>query len=192
MKINLLPEKEIIKSLDKKDIAKKFICGILSAIALAALANLYFGIQLKVNQDKLKTLEEKAEDYIMLQKAKKTITEEMDALSKEFFVITGFSQQNFSWYDKLVQLANLLPEEVWFNRIDINAKGNTETLSIQGYLYTLDIKERPISVFNRFVKAIKANQSFYGDFSSFSVGTLKTVKKDNKELLSFNIDFSTE
>lgn len=188
MNINLLPEKEIIKSLDKIDLAKKLLCGVLCSVALVVIVNLYFGFIIGHRQGKLTALEKEYHDYLELKESVKKLNQEIDSLDKMSALLEEFSPQQFYWSAKLLDLSEIIPEEIWLNKLQAEIKEDEEKLSLQGYLLPFRIEERPISVLNRFIKRIKEEDKFFKDFSDIFLVDVKAASLKNKEVLEFNIE----
>ncbi len=187
MAINLLPEKEIIKSLDKKEIIKKFVCGVLCSLAVIVLVNIYLKVSLETKKVSLKKLQSKYKEYLSLREAKNKLEKEITELKRKKVIIKRASPQHRNWTSNLIRLTELMPEEMWLNKLAANTNLNTNTIQIEGFLFTLDIYKRPISILNDFIKSLNNTDVFY----NINVRNIRTVSLKGKEALKFNLSLLT-
>ena len=188
MKINLLPEEEAVKSLDKQEIIKKMVSGALCVIAFVALLNLYFTLSLKIRSAQLRDLEQKYQEYISLEKQARALLKKTNDLERESTILDKFFPQHDFWSENLSELARLTPQEIWINKLTVDTQNKKEVLKIQGTLFTLQTDERLISVLNRFIKALRNDRELFKNFLDIILVDVKTTTTQGKEVLKFNLE----
>jgi len=191
MKIDLSPEV-------KKEppaisgILKRGILGILVSLSAVLAMNFYYDINLKYEENRILQLQEKHQAYLKSETQMQEIKKDVEYLDKKISAFNNLLPRRFYWSEKLLSLARIIPEEIWLRKLSIERKDSREMLKLRGFLFTLRADERPISVLNNFIKALKADKSFFGDFSNMSLVDTRMTSVKNRNVLEFNMELSVK
>ncbi len=184
MKINLLPESEIARALDKNEIIRRSIFGLLSTLAFIAIFFIIFGINMRFKRSKFVTLEGKYKNYVNLKTEVQTLKDNIHALNKEFGLINSSLFKKFFWSEKLLNISKIMPREIWLRTIRID---KNDKVKIQGLLLPSSSEERPISILSRFIRSLKEDKEFFKDFSEIALVDVKSISVKDKDIYEFNI-----
>jgi len=189
MGINLLPESETIKSVSINKIIKRSATAILCSILLVASAAVYLSVKINVTNSEFKKLESKFKDYTELQRAVKGLDQDLTFLNGEATLITEKLSRRLIWSEKLLILAQIMPEAMWLKTITANKQNE---MHLKGLLLPLVAERRPLAILSDFIKQLKEDQGFFMGFSEISLVDVKTIKANEREILEFNILIKAE
>ena len=189
MYINLLPEQEIARVIDKNEIIRRSLYGLASAFAFIALLYIVFAVNMKLKRSKFVTLESKYQNYIDLKNEVQTLKENIYSLNKEFGLINASLFKKFFWSEKLLSISKLMPDDLWLNAIRV---GRGNEIKLQGFLLPGSTEERPIAILSRFMRRLQENKEFFKDFSEISLVDVRSISAKNKEIFEFNIALKTK
>lgn len=184
MYINLLPEQEITRAIDRNEIIRRSLYGLASAFALIALLYIVFAVNMKIKRSRFVNLESKYQNYIDLRNEVQTLKEDIYSLNKGFGLINESLFKKFFWSEKLLNISEIMPDELWLNSIKI---GRGNEIKLQGFLLPVSTEERPIAVLSRFMRRLQENKEFFKDFSEVSLVDVRSVSAKDKEIFEFNI-----
>ena len=184
MKINLLPESETTKVLDKNEIIRRSIFGLLFTLATIAIFFISFGINMRFKRLEFVTLESKYKNYVSLKTEVQTLKEGIHALNKEFGLIDSSLFKKFFWSEKLLSISKIMPKEIWLREIRLDKK---DQVKVQGLLLPSSSEERPISVLSQFIRSLKEDKAFSKDFSEIALVDVKSIFVKDKDIYEFNI-----
>ena len=184
MRIDLLPESEASKNLEKKEIVTKSIYGLVATLLLIGAIATILSIDKGIKRAKFLSLEGKYKHYVSLKKDVQTLKEAIDYLEKEFVLVDSLFKK-FYWSEKLLLLSELMPNEIWLKKLEIDKDGE---IKMRGFLLPPQAEERPISVLSDFIKKLQENNIFFRDFSEISLIDVKSVLAKEKEIFEFNMN----
>lgn len=133
-------------------------------------------------------LEKRYTIYQGLQEEIKGLSANVAYLDRELTLIENFFPKKFYWSEKLLQLSKKVPEEIWFQRLSVSTNKEKELLKINGSVANLNPEEKPLSLLNKFIKALKDDRDFSASFSEIRLVDVKTASLQNKEILEFNLE----
>ena len=188
MAINLLPPEEKVSLVEKKIISRKALCGLLCSLALIVILNMFFGLVLMSKKAAVGALEKRYKIHQGLQEEIKGLNGNVAYFNREFALIENFFPKKFYWSEKLLQLSKKVPEEIWFQRLSISSDKERELLKINGSVANLNPEEKPLSLLNKFIKALKDDQDFSASFLEIRLVDVKSASLQNKEILEFNLE----
>lgn len=187
MKINLLPESEISRALDKNEIIRRSVAGLLFSLAFIALFFIIFGINMRFKRSKFVTLEGKYKKYVTLKAKVKTLKDRIYALNKEFGLINTSLFKKFFWSEKLLSISKIMPREIWLRSLRVDKKGKVK---MKGLLLPSSSEERPISILSQFIRSLKEDREFSKDFSEIALVDVKSISVKDKDIYEFNISLT--
>jgi len=193
MQINLLPEKSKEKksSQQPQDFKKLilsfvFIWIILGGLTLILVLNInHFRGQFAKVQTSWETAKPLIEEKAFLIQHQKELN--------EFLIfIKEHVKKGIPWSEKLTVLSELIPEEVWFNEINLRkeekeGKENAflDVSASVGYLKT---DEEMLDMINNFIERIKKDSFFFEDFQNLSLLEInKAADKEKSMNFTFNL-----
>ncbi len=184
MRIDLLPESEASKKLEQQMIIRKAIYGLIGSLILIGSITIYFAIDMNLKRAKFLKLEGKYQRYVNLKRDVQTLKEDIQYLNKEFELIDSLFKK-FYWSEKLLLLSQLMPQEIWLKKLEIDQEGE---IKMRGFLLPPQAEERPISVLSEFIKRLQENDNFFRDFSEITLIDVKSVTSNEKEVFEFNMN----
>ena len=187
MRIDLSPTKQP-KALKSKFIIKRFIISVFCSILIVFIVNVYFSLTLDLKKAKLSKSKEKYKLYLSLQNDVSDLEKQIDSFNSRRSMYKKMLYKRFLWSEKLVQLAKIIPEEMWLRKLTLETKDENELLRIHGSLFTLNKADKPIWLLNNFIKTIQTNNNFFKDFSDIYLIDTRTISTNNKEVLDFNME----
>jgi Tfp pilus assembly protein PilN len=112
----------------------------------------------------------------------------LDDFNKEYAVysqdeklIKQFIEKRIDWSQKLNRLSLDLPSGIWFTDIS----GNPKELYIRGSVVSVERLE--MSLIKKFIEALKADASFFKDFTSVDLGQLENKTVAGYDITEFNL-----
>ena len=187
IEINLLPEeirrqKKIYFKFDLADIARvKFLAGGIFAGAMALLV-IIPALGANIRKHQILELLEK-EKNIMPQKTNvEAINNEITVLKVKLNALDGITKRRFLWSRKLNELSDLVLPGIWFNRIGAELDNN---LTIEGSVISKN--EEAMASVGKFIKNIKDDKLFFGDFSDIKLESVQRKNIDKRDIVEFKI-----
>jgi len=117
--------------------------------------------------------------------------EELDKLNGELNLFDGYLKREIIWSEKLSQLCNLIPQEIWLTQLSFEKKGmgvsDLYSLSLKGSLIPQE-KTSPIGTLSKFINQLKEDEAFSGDFQNLILSDSRTETKHNVEIMTFTIE----
>jgi Tfp pilus assembly protein PilN len=138
---------------------------------------------------------------------------DLDLINKKIVAIDGLMVKRFSWARKLNALSDSITPGIWLTEISydeiegnklvlVSAKpSNDKTkrnssrsvtekvilryLVISGYASSMG--EQGTALIGKFIKALRDSSEFYSDFSEIKLGSIKTDKYRDQEVMNFKI-----
>lgn len=131
------------------------------------------------------------EEAEALAKKVKTLKEELDKLNGELNLFADYLKREIAWSEKLSELRNLVPQEIWLTQLSFEKKeAGTVSLSslfLKGSLIPQE-KTSPIGTLSKFINQLKEAQEFSGDFQNLILSDSRTETKHNVEIMTFTIE----
>jgi len=193
VKVNLLPP-EISKS---KEIAFPALNIQRAPVFLFSLVIVFFLISISL---RLMTMYQKKGLYDVtrqyqqaeeLAKKNRILKQEQDKLIKECNLLEGYLKRNVVWSEKLSQLRNLIPKEVWLMYLSFEKKGIEDSalysLYLRGGLISQD-KTSPLGILSKFINQLKEDKAFFRDFDNPILTDLRTETRQNLEIMTFAVE----
>ena len=187
IEINLLPEemwrqKKGYFKFDLADIARaKFLAGGIFAGAMALLV-IIPALGANIRKHQILELLEK-EKNIMQQKTNvEAINNEITVLKVKLNALDGITKRRFLWSRKLNELSDLVLPGIWFNRIGAELDNN---LTIEGSVISKN--EEAMASVGKFIKNIKDDGLFFGDFSDIKLESVQRKNIDKRDVVEFKI-----
>ncbi len=190
MKINLLPRAEYLKYIDKKELVKRFVAGVLVSVAVIVVINVILVGVVSTRQMILDKLTTAHKEYSDLQGAIRQAEKDVVFLQEKKTVLSGFLERKFFWSEKLFQFAKIIPEEVWMEemRIETNLNDQKGILRLRGNLFTLEGSGGPISVLNNFIKSLSTREEFIRDFEGVKLVDMQIGNYQKSQIVRFNLE----
>ena len=192
-KINLIP-------LEMRGLKQETPLSVNLGIALKILValNIFFfagGIALRfISWSRVKGLDLIVAEYQRaegLSRKMHAIKQEQEKLSAELSSLKGHMKRDILWSEKLKQLSQIIPADVWLNSISFKRNPGKDSLkrvlSIKGSLRPLD-KGSFIVVLSKFINVLKEDKVFLEDFESPVLTDSRTELQDGVEVMSFAIE----
>lgn len=156
---------------------------------------LFIGVYLRINIIfQRKSLNRIIEEYKNTQELNKKLVSiklELNNLEEEINFLKVYLKRDINWSEKLIQLRDIIPEEVWLNQLSFEKKfaGTTEikNLIVKGKLIAPE-KASPISALSVFVNKLKQDPLFFTDFENLILVDFHTESYKNIEVMSFFIE----
>lgn len=207
IEINLLPEdmRKKESALSKIDISAAILrnvsfakfAGIVCAV-LAAIHILIFGLIL-VNNSTFAALSEKRKLLGDREKDAMALELKSDTMNRKNTAIAQLMEKRFEWSKKLNDLSDSMTAGIWLGELSYDerdigipaekaAPGGKRVLkhmTISGYASSKG--EEGTASIGKFIKALKANESFYKDFSDIELGSIKRDKIEGQDAMGFSI-----
>lgn len=131
------------------------------------------------------------EEVEAMAKKVKISKEELDKLNGELNLFDGYLKRGIVWSEKLSQLRNLIPQEIWLTQLSFEKKGtgvsDLYSLSLKGSLIPQE-KASPIGTLSKFINQLKEDEAFSGDFQNLILSDSRTETKHNIEIMTFTIE----
>lgn len=193
MQINLLPEKSKEKksSQQPQDFKRLilnfvFVWIILGGVTLILALNIsHFGRQFAKIQATWETAKPLIEEKAFLIQHQKELN--------EFLIfIKEHVKKGIYWSEKLTVLSELVPEEVWFNEINLRKEGKegkeNAFLDLSASVGYLKTDEEMLDMINNFIEGIKKDSFFFEDFQNLSLLEInKAAGKEKSMNFKFNL-----
>lgn len=189
MNINLLPEQEAARALDRNEIIRRSLYGLASIFVFIAFLYIVFAINMKIKKTKFVSLEGKYQNYIDLKNEVQALKENIYSLNKEYGLINSSLFKKFFWSEKLLSISEIMSGELWLKSIRV---GSGKEIKLQGFLLPGSTEERPISILSRFMRKLQENKEFFKDFSEISLVDVRSVSAKDMEIYEFNIALKTK
>lgn len=213
IEINLLPE-ELKKSqpkLRKADLSKLNLQNIpvikIAIASIAVLISVHFllfaiGMYAKFSIASLSKNDEKISPK---KKEAETLKRQREMINKKVSAIDELMVKRFSWARKLNDLSDSVTPGIWLRNISYEEKiiqpaGGKEKkellkssapkpmlkyLMMSGYASSMG--EQGAALVGKFMKSLKENRDFYADFSDIQLGSIRSDKIEDQEVMSFTI-----
>jgi len=120
---------------------------------------------------------------------------ESDLIAKKVKTVNELMSKRFSWARKLNSLSDAVTPGVWLSDLAYNERGSNEaqgnaraavrSLTISGCVSKMS--EEGTALVGRFIQNLKDNREFYSDFSAIELGSIKSDKWDDQEIMRFTI-----
>ncbi len=120
-------------------------------------------------------------------------------------VINELMVNRFSWAKKLNALGDSVTPGIWLSQLEYEEKSveaqqsaprgkkqaSGPQMTVEKYLivsgYASSMGEQGTAQVGKFIKGLKDNGDFYSDFSDIQLGSIKTDRIENQEVMSFKI-----
>lgn len=189
LNLNLLP---LELTPIKYNIPKVIAIEVVTAIIITTIISLIQIPQLMHTEKELSFAKKNKLEYSELELDKKTM-DELKATDTEWLkkgnILNKFTQSQISWYDKLKEFAEIIPEDSWTTQLSLNNSPEStgaKKLIIKGKTYTENpVKE--LEATGSFFKKLKSDTSFMAGFRDASLGTINKTTIDKHEVVEFEI-----
>jgi Tfp pilus assembly protein PilN len=188
-KINLLPKdlappglsEELVSSIRK--VAIILGAGVIILVLLGGILRIELARKNKILSKIMTRVKESdllAENIEDLKRREESLKEELDN-------IEVYLDRGLIWSNKLIQISNIIPEEVWLTRISFKReKDKKENLNIQGALVPL--ADTPaINVLSAFMNKLKEDEEFFSDFEDLLIREIRTSTKKSIDIMEFEL-----
>lgn len=161
-------------------------------------------------QAELTTLNKRHEGLIPQKREADSLKVEVDTINRKMAAIDELMVKRFVWAKKLDDLGDAITPGVWLTELSYNeivvdravpgavkSKGQKELakagsekalarhLTMAGY--AVGIGEEGTALVGKFIKSLKENADFYGDFNDIELGSIKRDRIGDQEVMSFRI-----
>ncbi|OQX86806.1 MAG: hypothetical protein B6D55_05130 [Candidatus Omnitrophica bacterium 4484_70.2] len=155
-------------------------------IGIVALVS-YFLLNVWENKDR-RILTKIVGDREEARRASKKIDDLKSLLSyleEEWKIYKNFSSRKLIWHEKLSQLQEIIPEEMWIKEFSFDIL--QRKLSLKGAL--INLTDKNLTYFlGKFVNSIKTTAFFEG-FKKVILSKVRRRQKKNFEIMDFDLDF---
>lgn len=103
---------------------------------------------------------------------------------QDIYTLAELANNRLTWTEKLDVLGKILPKEVTLTGLDYDYQVNS--LTIKG-ITKVSIRMKDLDVINSIIDIIKADPNFSSGFVDIKFGGSDRVKRQNQELISFEI-----
>lgn len=161
---------------------------------------------------RLKSLTKKYNDILPKKKEADALKAQSIAINSKVRTIDELMVKRFSWAKELNALSDSMTPGIWLSEFNydekigekpaspravINSKGKREVsrpaiekvllryLIISGYASSMG--EEGTALIGKFIKSLKDNSNFYSHFSDIELGSIKSERIENQEVMSFKI-----
>ncbi|MCM8801647.1 MAG: hypothetical protein NC912_06615 [Candidatus Omnitrophica bacterium] len=156
---------------------------------------LVVGISLRISTlFQRKSLNRIIEEYKNTQELNKKLVSiklELNNLEEEINFLNNYLKRDINWSEKLSQLRDIIPEEVWLTYLSFEKKSlgtaSFKTLLLKGKLIIQE-KVSPVSALSIFVNKLKQDPSFFANFENLTLVDFHTETYKNIEVMSFFIE----
>ncbi len=216
IEINLLPDELRKKEsvLSKVDVAAVVLknvdlakFAVITCVVLAAAHGILFGIGL-YGKARLSFVSKEQGLLGGMVKEAMELKAKADVMSKKKASIDQLMVRSFGWAKKLNDLSDSMTAGIWLSELSCEENGadgsgghggaasgakkareeggrSIESLVLSGYASS-DVEEGTASI-GRFIKSLKDNAGFYGDFSDIELGSIKRGRIDDRDVMNFRI-----
>jgi len=188
----------------------KFAVIIFAALALVHILLFTFGM---VNKMKFEAFSEKRKLLGDGEKDAMALKLKSDIMNEKKAAIDQLMVKRFEWSNKLNDLSDSLTAGIWLSELSYNErdvempgqkarddesgtaggkekarapdKRTLKYMTISGYAASKG--EEGTASIGKFIKALKANEGFYRDFSDIELGSIKRDKIEGQDVMSFSI-----
>lgn len=121
------------------------------------------------------------------------IRQQRSALEKKINLIDTLSSRQFFWFQKMQQLADLIPNGVWLTSLQSSQKGDTVTLIIRGTSVAVKIDDA-VSLIRDFITNLRKNDDFAKDFKNIELrqGDIAKTAIGGMDVMRFAFTCETE
>lgn len=142
------------------------------------------------------------------------LKDQIDLINKKVSAIDDLMVKRFSWAKKLNDLSDSVTSGIWLSNIEYdekmsertvqqapkpannkkgkeyNSKQSTEKvlsryLIISGYASSMG--EQGTALIGKFIQSLKNNAGFYSDFNEIELGSIKSERMQDQEVMSFKL-----
>ena len=213
IEINLLPEErrkkqERFKRIDFTGLKleKTAILGIIGAVfgvlLITQITIVIVGIFVSGGA---KSLEKQYEAIASQKKEADALRVQINTVNSKVRAIDELMVNRFSWAKKLDDLNDSMIPGVWLSELSYDEKQETKVLvqkadgsgktagrkSVSRYLtlagYALNTSGEGNATIGKFIKSMKNNEAFYGDFSDIQLGYTKLAKIEGQDVVVFRM-----
>lgn len=187
IEINLLPEeiRRQRKSYLKFDLAEiarvKFVAGGIFAGGMVLLV-IILALGANIRKHQILALLEKEKNLAPQKTAVEAINNEIAVLKVKLSALDDITKRKFLWAKKLNGLSDLVLPGIWFNRFSAELDDN---LTIEGSV--ISKKEEAMASVGKFIKNIKDDSLFFGDFSDIKIESVQRKSMDTRDVVEFKI-----
>ncbi len=103
---------------------------------------------------------------------------------QDIYTLAELANNRLTWTEKLDVLGRILPKEVTLTGLDYDYQVNS--LTIKG-ITKVSMRMKDLDVINSIIDIIKADPNFSSGFVDIKFGGSNRVKRQNQELISFEI-----
>ncbi len=119
------------------------------------------------------------------------LNKEKERFQKKLEFLEQRLKREISWAENLSRLSNLVPPGIWLNNIDVQSKeedaiATYDKLDIDGSALSLAGEEMIVSI-GRFMRALKEDEVFSGQFSEIKLVSSQKKKRNNIDVMDFKL-----
>ena len=185
IEINLISEELRPKAASKqafKGFDLRYVLYAIPAVfALLIILHIAFGAMAVVRYYQFSALDKKWKGMEPKRKILDDFNKEYAVYSQDEKLIKQFIEKRIDWTQKLNRLSLDLPSGIWFTDIS----GNPKELYIRGSVVSVERLE--MSLIKKFIEALKADASFFKDFTSVDLGQLENKTVAGYDITEFNL-----
>lgn len=191
----------------------KVAAAFVGALIAFHLILFFIGLYSKAN---LNSLSKRYNELLPKKKEADSLKSQVELINKKVSAIDELMVKRFSWAKKLNDLSDSITPGVWLVEVlyeerlgerpgqaisrGSNQKGKKEAfrpgiekttlkyLIISGYASSMG--EQGAALIGKFIKSLKDNESFYAHFSNIELGSIRSDRVQDQEVMNFKITCS--
>lgn len=193
VKVNLLPTEPsgVRKTPSPRFNLNKVSIFLFSLSFIFLLAGIYLRIGTMYRKKNLYQITQEYKNTLDLTKKTEALKQEQNRLIGEINILNSYLKRDILWSEKLIQLRNLIPREVWLKQLSFEKKsvGSTylSSLFLKGSLMPQD-KSSPVGTLSMFVNKLKEDEAFFADFENLTLSDFRMETYKNIETMAFFIE----
>ena len=110
------------------------------------------------------------------------ISSELSILKAKLNILDQITEREFLWAEKMDKLADILLPGIWFTRVYTDSGGK---FIIEGSV--ISKKEEAMASVGKFMKNIREQQSFFGNFKDIKLESVQRKSTEEKDVVDFRI-----
>ena len=154
------------------------------------LSGIYLRIETIYRKKGLYRITDEYQQAEGLAKKIKALNKEQDKSTGELNFLNGYLKREVIWSEKLGQLRDIIPQEIWLKELSSEKISNKDSgfgnLYLKGALIPLD-KAEPLGTLSRFINKLKEDNAFFIDFDNLILTDFRTETQGNIEIMTFAI-----
>jgi len=197
--------------IDMKNLPVKNI-GIAAVVALLVLHTALFIVG-SYSKSRVADMTKKYNAILPERSTAQALKSQIDLINRKVAAIDELMVKRFGWAEKLSSLSDSVTSGIWLSELSYDEKTgesaknvvtkqaatggksqalkqSTEKVTLRYLLisgYASSMGEQGTALIGKFIKSLKDNPGFYSDFSSIELGSIKSEKMQDQEVMSFKL-----